>query len=473
MPTKPRNREDMMNLLRTTGIVTSTRRASDGADLYTVINERSSISVSSNLEMSLMEHVDLQYDESFKVSGIESNGTAGPELYSRTLSSLVDGIGVRAKAATIDFGVIEITEKDKLRSALADAAESLLRAYLTGAPLIVRFHNDGDGSSGALALYRALSKIGAGAFEGGRSASWFMNKSIAYTPDSAYSDSALISQYSSKEKPVLLITDFGTSEESSGGMEIIKGNADIIWLDHHMPYKGFSSEGARYLNSWNFGSDSNMTAGALTSFLSQALSGDHFDELIKASFISDYSKYANTNDADAVRLATVLDYMTAKNKNGLSPKQIEAVISDPDKYISTYATATEQMEEAISLGVNTANKHLTDKGVQVFVVDFTPIADKEQGFPLPGRYSSRLQGRLEELNGDRVITAVHFGNFISMRVSKAISAEVEILQVIERLKHSNPEIGGGGHAEAASIRVANKNIKEALTLLLIELGARQ
>ncbi|MDE1833471.1 MAG: hypothetical protein KGH58_03575 [Candidatus Micrarchaeota archaeon] len=461
-----------MELLKSSGIVTSARRGSSGEpDTYTLINEHSSITLGSNLELSLMESVDVQYDEGFRINGVESNGIAEAASYEKALGSLMKKIRTRENAEAIEFGPIEVKENDRLRSALADAAESLLRSYITGAPLIVRFHNDGDGSTGALSLYRALSKVDSAIFAGGRQSSWIMNKSIAYTMDSAYSDTAQLSQHSSVERPVLLITDFGTSEESKLGIGLIKERANVIWIDHHLPYGGFDRDGARYINSWDFGSDSNMTAGALTSFFSQTISGDRYADLIGASFISDYSSHADLGDANAVRLATVLDYMTAKHKNGLTPRQIEAVISDNEKIATTFATATEQMEDALVLGVNSANKYLTDRKTQVFVVDFSPIAEKEQGFPLPGRYSSRLQARLEELNGENVITVVHFGSFISMRVSKAVSAEVDILGVIERLKVSDAEIGGGGHAQAASIRVQKTNLKDALRLLLAELGA--
>ena len=455
----------------TSGIVASTRRGSGGNDFYTIINKGSAVTVSTNIALSLMESVDVAYDESFKAISVQSNGTADKAIYDAALSALVGLAGVRANAKEITFGQMAIKDGGKLISALADTAESLLRSYVTGAPLIVRFHNDGDGSTGALSLYRALLGVDSKVFAEARQSSWFMNKSIAYIMESAYADSMMLNQYSSVERPVLLITDFGTSEESRPGIDMIKEKANVIWIDHHLPYAGFAREGVNYINSWDFGSDSNMTAGALTSLFAQAISGADYGELIRASFISDYSKYADSGDTEAVKLATLLDYMTAKNRNGITPKQMEAVISDKEKYSVMFATARDQMDEALELGINSANKYRSSKGIEIFVVDFSPIAEKDQGFPLPGRYSSKLQGRLEELNGERVMTVVHFGNFISMRVSKAVSAEVDILGVIERLKVSSEEIGGGGHAEAASIRVQKTNLKDALRLLLAELGA--
>ncbi|HIH49846.1 TPA: hypothetical protein HA291_00090, partial [Candidatus Micrarchaeota archaeon] len=90
-----------------------------------------------------------------------------------------------------------------------------------------------------------------------------------------------------------------------------------------------------------------------------------------------------------------------------------------------------------------------------------------------GRYSSKLQNHLETENNGNTITIVHYGNYISMRISKDLSGSVNLLEIIERLKvATNGELSGGGHQQAASIKTTSEHMNDTMRMLLVELGVK-
>ncbi len=361
---------------------------------------------------------------------------------------------------------------------LVQAAEKLLRAAISGAPIVVRFHGDGDGSTGAVCLYRAIEAL-SDSIPMEPDVRWALNRGISYSVESFYYDTMHFNEYESVEKPLVCIIDFGTTEESNDALKKAVERFDMVWLDHHPMPKGFLSDMlGDYINPTMFKGTSDFTAGFLAGVFSELLADIHVREIMEASLISDFSAYADRNDGEASRIATVLDFVTGiKNSTRyldgpVTPAYLSKLISDQEKMRSVHDYAHSMIEDAIEMGIERSKRYMTGSGIPVNVIDFVHIADKYGGYLLPGRYSSRLQGRLEETNPDGSITIVNFRNAISIRVSKHIAGRVKLLDVIESLKES-PDIvvSGGGHKEAASVMAAEGQSEAAIRLLLGKLGA--
>lgn len=392
--------------------------------------------------------------------------------YNNYLSGLMGKIDIEGNSAKIDIGGYTSTPQamiDKLK----EAAISLLKGFISGAPIVVRYHNDGDGSSGAVALYRALSKIREMLFEDDRGVSWVMNRGIAYTTDSFYSDKTLFGSYESMERPIVVIMDFGTSPESTDAINASQGVCDIIWLDHHVPYDGFPRHMiSHYINTCDIGANSSFTAGLLACMFAQVIADVSVEDLKGAALVSDYSAYANLEDKRAVRNAVILDYLTSKSDESESkPKHIDAILGNEQESEDVFRHAHGLLEEAISYGMKNISEYRNAEGIKVFVLDFSPIAKYRQEYPLPGRYSSKLQHRLESMHGSNTVTLVHYGSYISIRTCKDIAEKLDMLGIIERIKaRSAGTVTGGGHMQAASIRTSREKIQETLKELLAELG---
>ncbi len=462
------------------GIVTSVKRSTDPRDsLYTIVSTKA-ISAKSALLMEVNDIVDVVLEDR-TITSVEVVGKASSDDSEKTLGRLVDELGIGHNANKVAG---KYKERDyggalyRMAGALEGAALSLASAYLSGAPIIVRFHHDGDGSSGAVSLYRALLRISEKLFVGQRGVSWVMHRGVDYDRESFYADTLELKNYESSFRPVILISDFGTAPGSVQQLGEASGKATVIMLDHHPPYASFPKDSVLYINPWDYGSDTNFTAGLLTSFFAETLCDVGTDDMKSASLISDFSAFADRSDDNAMRMAVILDYLTNvagrsdSSISRLTPAYIESVLSNKEKSDEIFYTASNTMNEMLDLGVKSVKPYRCKDGITAFVLEFEALPKSDTGYPLPGRYSSRLQERLESINGERTITLMHYGGYITLRISKAISKEVGILKMIDEIaKSSDYEVSGGGHNEAASIRVDKSHIKGVVNTVLRKIGA--
>lgn len=454
------------------GIVTSVRLSSNPLEnTYNVIDGKSEQLIS-EMQLELYEKVTIE-NGAIK----SSNGMCTKEEYETSISLIKEQAAVQTNINNIKLSGKEYEKVARaIMPALSQAAQLLVRSFVSGAPIVVRFHNDGDGSAGGIAIFRALSKLQKEFFRGERNVSWQMNKSIAYTIESFYLDKMLFDSYKSTEKPLIIITDFGTSSESVDAIKLANGNCNIIWLDHHVPYASFPKEMiSNYINVFDFGGDSNFTAGLMSSLFAEVVANVEVEDLKEAALISDYSAYADFKNEKGMKDSIILDFLTSTGRETYGkPKQMDVILTDKEKSESTYTHASAQLEEAILTGMHNLKNYKTSNGINVCILDFSHVAKLKFDYPLPGRYTSKLQERLETANNGSTITIVHYGNYISVRLSRDISDSVKLLEVIERMKvATNGAVSGGGHHQAASIRAARENMDEIMHLFLAELGIAQ
>ena len=134
------------------------------------------------------------------------------EELSKALLEAVDSAseGIQ-RSNPYSIGIRDVDEAtERMWPKLEHAAKLFLRKLFFSAPIIIRFHNDADGSSGACSLYKSIDllyeKIGAI-----NNPYWIMHKGISYRKEDAESDTLFFNAYSSYEKPLLVMVDFGTS----------------------------------------------------------------------------------------------------------------------------------------------------------------------------------------------------------------------------------------------------------------------
>ncbi|EQD33804.1 phosphoesterase RecJ domain protein [mine drainage metagenome] len=399
------------------------------------------------------------------------------------LKGIVDTIGIgknieRIKHSRSKPELNTITHN--MLEKLGSAGRDFVAAYLSGAPITVRFHNDGDGSTGAIGVYNALQKLGERHTVGDRSVRWVMHKGVTYDMDALYSDSIYFSNYTGALKPLVCIIDFGTTLDSNPAIKASVEKCDIVWLDHHPIPEGFAGLGLQdYINPINYSGSADYTGGYLACTFAEVISGMESEDIKEASLISDVSRYADQSNMEAMEYATVLDFLTGlkdytKYLDGpITPKYLIKLLSDKEKLDSIYRYAKEILSDSIEMGLKYGKKYIREDGVSVNVVDFGKIADKYSGYLLPGRYSSRLQSSIEKDGGNGSITVVTFNNYISIRLSKHMAESIDMLGIIERLKEESEFVeSGGGHREACSIKIYSEGKREVLELLLRELHAK-
>ena len=439
-----------------------------GGILCTVIS-KSPMQAVSKITVEPYDRVELDRDDSgFFVRSFVEKATL--RAYKSKLGRAVKNFEVAKGGASTDLKPVNDIVPD-----IMEALDTLAKALISGAPIVVHYHNDCDGASGAIALYRAIaSKQEAFGLPSDR-ISWQINNSIAYSKEAFASDLLLFNAYKSAEKPLVLILDFGTTDESLEAIEQATGRIDLIWIDHHPIPEGFPYKKIRhYINPWLSGGDSNITVGMLACLFAELLSGVDENELKQASLIGDHSAYANNRNEKAHKLAIVLDALTIASParhEKLTPRYMDRVIKNESEFDEILRTASAQLAEALEQGVKRAKHYKGRNGTDVYVLNYRYISDLYLEYVKLGKYASRLHDRFEVLSGDKTITMVYTDRFMTTRISKSIAGDIGLLKIIEDLKANSEYIeSGGGHNEAAGLKMRENCASTVIRLILHEIG---
>lgn len=455
------------------GIVTCVRQSASST--YTVLTmEGKGIEareLKSDFALNPGELVEVDYEGPVPTEGQEDLPIFVREM-NRRISGIVEERLAREAYATGIRKIDDATERmwERLRA----AAGVLLRKLMLGSPVIVRFHNDADGSSGAVGLHKGITKL-LEEVKAKPNIVWIMHRGVTYSERDAESDVLVANGYSSMEKPLLVIIDFGTSAGSNEGIEAIGERMDVVWLDHHPVEEGF--DGVRlenYINPWRFGSDSGYTAGLFACAFSHTFADPDTREMESASLVGDYSRFA-PKEGPGLEVATILDLITSDPKivsrsdSNVTPSEIESALNNAGRRSELYNYARMRLEEALDAAFISMRPVRTEKA-DLFILDYGEMRSSDSRYPLPGRFSSRLLGRIEEVNGRPSMVIVHFNAYISMRVSGEISDLVDIPGLIARMKALHPEAieSGGGHKNAASIKLSDEGGKREVLRALTE-----
>ena len=408
------------------------------------------------LELECGETVEINYGKAVPVQ-------ADAECRDRIVKA-ADGMGSGSGKAYATGNAEADGITARMWDAIRAAGSLLIRKLVCSAPVIVRFHNDVDGSGGALALYTALEDF----VSRNRIAPnvvWIMHRGVSYPAYDALNDVLIANGYSCIEKPLLLIIDFGTTAESNEGIDKLSGIFDIIWLDHHpiIPeFRGAALE--HYINPWGYGGNSSYTAGLLASAFSKVLSETDTATFEQASLIGDYSAYANPDDALAQETSTLLDFITSDpeaaygpSKQNVTPQEIKAVMEDSARKAELVGYANMRMEEAIERGMGSARLHEL-RGSLAYVLDFDDVRQEGSRYPLPGRFSSKLLSHIGERAGG-VAMIVYAGSYVLMRTDKELCARISLLDAVNEIKSRYPDLveNGGGHACACALKLRDKS----------------
>ena len=430
-----------------------------------------------NLPLAIGRAVEKKESGGFADSGTEVDGEELKRIASKASSSLI-----RKKAyVTGNADIDRITSRMKGR--LDEIAALIIRKMMLSAPIVVRFHNDADGSGGAYALYLSARDF-ALSHSLKTNFLWIMQRGVSYSGQDAESDILITNNYECVEKPLLVVIDFGTNPESNQGIGKIKDRFDIAWLDHHPIVPDFAGlELPNYVNTWQFGGDSNYTAGLLTSVMCKSFSEVDTSEMEGASLIGDYSDYATEKGAD---MSALLDFVTSDlqaiygpGKMNVTPQEIDAIVTNKDRSRELLEYANMRMEEALDNGIKSIRKYSL-RGANLAVLDFEEIRSEDSKYPLPGRYASKLLDRLDEKGMKRTVLVVSVGSYLLMRIDKGLCAEFDLTRAMDEMKNRYPDeiAGGGGHRCAGSIKLKFKELSRQMTASLVgiiraELGPKE
>lgn len=326
---------------------------------------------------------------------------------------------------------------EKLREKILLCARKLIAAKKLGRYILLRFHNDADGISGALALTKVVRAYTS------------QQNSANYSVSHAMRD---IGNLQGERHPIAILLDFGSGEESAEGLELLRASgAQVIVIDHH-PNEGNAHEKCSlFLSPWSAGSEDENASAYVAGYLACEVAracGEETGDLAKIACAGDKSSIIEVGEKDR-EVALVLDYMATHSGFGNKLDFYEKALGNKELYTSVLVQAGEALER-ITDDVKKNMKKRLEGPVSVYTVDTEKVRSRE--FPGKGKITTRA---FELVEGPAVVLGV-WKDGLSFRINEgAIGRGVRASELISSLKEEMGDfiVGGGGHARAASLRI--------------------
>ncbi len=390
----------------------------------------------------------------------------------------------------------EITKTLELE--ITKIAKKILTAQKLNRFILLRFHNDADGISGALALTNFI-----------RCKSMQQN-SASYGVGDAIND---LNFLGSEWKPVLILLDFGSNQESIEGLSLVKAaGVEVVIIDHHPPAEKINDIGLTVLNPWLLVLGSNLddydlkitkfskllnknrsndlskyTAGYITCEVARKMARDNnFDSqlimLAKIAVAGDKSKILELTQKEK-DAALVLDYIAAYSRYGNTLDFYRLVLKNDDLFNSMLMQANEKIAEMREIAKRTMKETKIGE-LTICVLDLETLDKKDvasfktfertcsNDFPSRGKVTTNI---FESLPQDKPLLVIGYSaRSIILRLNElAEQAGFSGHEIVERVKISMKDFieSGGGHRKAAAIRVKSGFGKDVVEEILRILGA--
>ncbi|MEW6529099.1 MAG: DHH family phosphoesterase [Candidatus Micrarchaeota archaeon] len=320
-------------------------------------------------------------------------------------------------------------------------ARKLYAAQQLGRFIIVKFHGDADGIVGALILRKFLK------------ANYFQQNSAIYSVENAIKD---IEKTGQQFRPLLIMVDFGSGEDSSAALALAKaGGIELISIDHHPPNDVSTSHFTLSLNPWNSENvdGSEYPAGLLCAMLASML-GIESHGLEKIACAGDKSTVLPISDEDKNK-ALVLDFVATYSGFGNGIEFYSNVLSKSELFDSILAQANAKLEETDRI-LKKNIKCKSTQNIEIFLFNLDNIAEKNE-FPNRGKITGRIFDLVNKENKEKSVAVIGYSKktlilrFNNSLVSKGVRAN----EIIRQMRNNFSDFieNGGGHARAAALRI--------------------
>lgn len=349
----------------------------------------------------------------------------------------------------------EITEK--LWPSIKNTALELLCARKLGRSVLLRFHGDADGISGAFALTGVLRCKG------------FQQNSAIYGVRDALRDISTVGQ---EGKALVILLDFASNDESQEAVGLLNAaGIKVLVIDHHPPGQ---KPPENLLNPLPISpGTSRYTAGYLACEVAIACGMDAGKgrELARIACTGDKSNLIE-HDEDDRKKAMVLDFLAAHISFGNNLDFYRKVMKNKSLFASIAQQAKESIEEAADKAMAKMKKS-TEEGLEIAAFPLDGIVTKGE-WPPAGKITTCI---FERLSKETPLFCVGYTeNSLIMRLNgaaaeKGLSANELAKSIVESM--ADFVVGGGGHDRAGAIRVKSGFAKDVLNELLREATRRK
>jgi RecJ-like exonuclease len=325
--------------------------------------------------------------------------------------------------------------------------------------IVVRYHNDADGISSALLMYRMFRNFNI-------NATFVQNNSAIYGMDDALRD---IMYYDMGTHFIFL--DFGNNLESLEGINILKRDAgSIAIIDHHLTGKE-KNENEIIVTPVYHELGGEYTAGLVTYEVVKRVADIDYDDLYKISLYGDKSILEFEKTKKVEETALVFDYIASTIKRDKhSIRFIDSLLEDEELMHTIYLKAKDRVDELSRMGLDFCKRKDLNNKIHLVTLDVEKIIESGSNFPSRGKITGKIHDIIEqEIEGPLVVLGYSNDTAMFRANRKAVLNGFNANDIIQDIKKNYDRFveSGGGHPGAAAIRY-KKGFKKVILNALIE-----
>jgi len=401
----------------------------------------------------------------------------------------------RAEPADVD-PLVEWGSFEPIHEDLRELARTLRRTVLSGRPLRVRHHADGDGMCAAIPVQLALERLIRDVYEDPDAPQHLFKRLPSKAPYYEMEDVTRDLNFAlegrarhGRKLPLLLMLDNGSTEEDVPAYEnLTHYDIPIAAVDHHHPDpEAVAPLLDAHVNPYLYGEDYRVTTGMMCVELARLIDpsiGDELEHVPAVAGLSDRSKAEAMDDylalaadagydVDDLRdIGEALDYAAHWLRYSEGKTLVNDVLNvgcdDPERHAELVEFLSERAERDVNRQLNALDEHVEHErlasGAHLYRIDVDEYAHRFT-YPAPGTTTGELHDSRVKETGDPVITIGYGPDFCVLRSD---GVRLDIPNMVTELNEELPEAGvsGGGHLVVGSIKFV-KGRREAVIEALI------
>ena len=387
----------------------------------------------------------------------------------------------RAEPADVD-PLVEWEAFAPIHEELREVARLLRRTVLSGRPIRVRHHADGDGMCAAIPVQLALETFVGEVHEDPDAPRHLFKRLPSKAPFYEMEDVtrdlnfALEGQARHGQKlPFLLMLDNGSTEEDVPAYEnLAHYDIPIAVVDHHHPDpEAVDPLLDAHVNPYTHGEDYRVTTGMMCVELARLIDPSLTEELehvpavaglsdrSKAEAMDDYvalAAEAGYDRDDLLDIGEALDYAAHWLRYSEGKTLVNDVLNvgcdDEARHARLVDFLAERAERDVAEQLDAVEEHVEHErlasGAHLYRIDLDEYAHRFT-YPAPGKTTGELHDTKVQETGDPVITIGYGPDFCVLRSD---GVRLDIPNMVTELNEELPEAGvsGGGHLVVGSIK---------------------
>ena len=423
---------------------------------------------------------------------VSLRGEAEAEVRERVEAAVAERAAPEDVEPLIEWPAFETLHDD-----LAAVAERLRRAVLSGRPIRLRHHADGDGMCASVPVQLALERFLAEVHEDPEAPRHLFKRLPSKAPFYEMEDVTRDLNFALEDRerhgqrlPLLFMVDNGSTEEDTPAYRALdQYDVPVVVVDHHHPDPdAVGPLVEEHVNPYLHDEDYRITTGMmcveLARMIDPSLTGDlehvpavaGLSDRSKADAMDDYLELAAAagyDEADLRDIGEALDYAAHWLRYDAGDSLIEDVLNvacdDPERHAELVEFLADRARRDVDDQLDDAEPHVDherlDNGAHLYRLDVENHA-RRFTYPAPGKTTGELHDRKVEETGDPVITIGYGPDFAVLRSD---GVRLDIPTMVEELQaeFEGAGVSGGGHLVVGSVKFVS-GMREPVVDALVE-----